>query len=563
MRPTKFTQYFFFLVITFAVFIGFFFLFQNYHSSPTKAQDNSLTLRIKLPGERYPGSLTKSTVILYNPQGKVKEYTDVTFTYQADKVFEGVISFDPTFDYNTLYAIVIKPNNYFGQLFCSESIHGKGCTSPQFIFKQTSNLVDLSKLMFFGGDISPANGKVDAYDISKIMANLGKSDDTSTDINDDGMTNSIDYLLALYSLSNNISDDAITLVVVPPSPSPTVSITTTPSTTLSPTAILSVTPVPTTIPTINPTSTPIPTPTSIPPADTPIERKVLVIDFNPLLESQGGKRLREYKGWGDPIALENQYINDIKTTSHSILNYKIAQRIANIDAYPEKSNGYIYSDESYLALVSNPNDNARALINYNKLLTDYSVCDKVNNGEISELWIWGGPWFGYYEAVMAGQGAYATNGTPIPNTSCTKKLHIMGFSYERGVSEMIENLGHRTEGTMRVVFAVGGDNDWDRYIKNPVTNTGGSFAFGCGSIHNPFNSAKDYDWENASIAINTCEAWLSYPPAPTSTKSSSCSIWGCNGYGYKKMWFTNLPHVSGLTNGKWNNWWKYVSDILP
>lgn len=269
MINTTVTRFISFFIITITVMTGFIYLFQNYRSASTKAQDNSLTLKIKLQGERYPQATTKTKIILYSPQGIMKEYTDVVFTYKSDNLFEGSVSFDQNFNYSSLYAVYIKPTNYFGQLFCSESVHAKDCKSPQFIFKQTANSVDLSKQIFFGGDISPANGKVDAYDISKIMAALGKNIDISTDINNDGMTNSMDYLLALYSLGNNISDDAVTLVFVPLTPTPT--ITASPSATLAPTVpvatstpTLAVTPSPTVTPTITPSPTLTPSPTSTP-----------------------------------------------------------------------------------------------------------------------------------------------------------------------------------------------------------------------------------------------------------------------------------------------------------
>lgn len=273
MINTTITRLLSFLIITLSVMTGFIYLFQNYRSSPTKAQDNSLTLKIKLQGERYPQATTKTKIILYSPQGIMKEYTDVVFTYKSDTLFEGSISFDQNFNFNSLYAVYIKPNNYFGQLFCSESVHAKDCKSPQFIFKQTANIVDLSKQIFFGGDISPANGKVDAYDISKIMAGLGKSIDISTDINNDGMTNSMDYLLALYSLGNNIVDDTMSLVFVALTPTP--SAIATPSATLSPTTpVATSTPTLAVSPTPSPTKTPTPTITPIPtltPSPTPTQ----------------------------------------------------------------------------------------------------------------------------------------------------------------------------------------------------------------------------------------------------------------------------------------------------
>lgn len=221
----SFVQNFILSFLTLGAIISFVYLFQSYHSLITQAQENSLTFKIKLQGESYPLTTIKTKIVVYRSLGKVKEYDDVIFTYGDDKIFVGTITLDTNFDYNAFYAVYIKPQKYFGKLFCSDSINSKDCTIPQFIFKQSGNMIDLSSKLFSGGDIDPINGRVDAYDISKIISNLGKSSDTSTDINNDGITNTIDYLLALYSLSNNLSDDAYTLIV-PWAPTPTASIPT-------------------------------------------------------------------------------------------------------------------------------------------------------------------------------------------------------------------------------------------------------------------------------------------------------------------------------------------------
>ena len=264
-------HYSFLTLFTGVAILGFVFLFQQFHSPFSKAQDNLLTLKIKLQGERYSGALTKTNVFLYSSQGKVSEFTDVIFSYQADKTFQGDITLKPDFNYDSLYSIYIKPTNYFGKLFCTTSVVGKDCTVPQFIFKQAGSIIDLSAQTFFGGDISPANGKVDSYDISKIMANLGNSSDLSTDINTDGSTNTIDYILALYSLSKNMTDDGVALVFVAPSSTPVLTSTPVPSTTPIPTS----TPAPTftPIPSLTPSITPSPRPTNTPtpaPSATPV-----------------------------------------------------------------------------------------------------------------------------------------------------------------------------------------------------------------------------------------------------------------------------------------------------
>ncbi len=250
--------------ITLGVIACFVYLFQNYRLNVAKAQDNSLTFKIKLQGESYPSAKVYATVVIYNTKGKLSELINVPFTFQTDKLYWGTISFGPGFNYNDMYAFYIKPQAYFGRLFCSESTDGKSCTQPLLILKQNGTVIDLSTKFFSGGDIYPANGKVDAYDISRIISNLGKSIDPSTDINNDGITNSIDYLLALYSLGNNVQDDVLTLnnPSITPSITPSVAVVT-PS--LTPIMITS-TPAPTSI---TPTTTPSPIPTIVTPTSTP------------------------------------------------------------------------------------------------------------------------------------------------------------------------------------------------------------------------------------------------------------------------------------------------------
>ena len=329
---------------------------------------------------------------------------------------------------------------------------------------------------------------------------------------------------------------------------------------------------PTSIPilTLTPTQTRTPAPTVQPTSantqtDTPITRNVMVIDFNPILENQGNKRLRAYTHWNDPLSLEAQFIQDITTASGGYLTYKIVERLADLDVYPTKNNGYVFTDPSYISALSSADSNARAIINYNKVLTDYDVCGKVNRGEIDELWLWGGPWFGYWEAVMAGPGAYVTNAPPITGTACTRKLHIFGFSYERGIPEMLEDMGHRAEGTLRTAYGgwfTGQNTDWDKFTKSrSFHQNDGMFSYGCGSIHEPFNSSGAYDWGNATQTPNTCSAWAAFPEAPTAIQTQSCTLWGCSGYGYIKMWLTNMPKATGQTSGRWNNWWKYIADV--
>jgi len=296
-----------------------------------------------------------------------------------------------------------------------------------------------------------------------------------------------------------------------------------------------------------------------------VTKKVMVINFNPIIENQGNRRLTEVLSWNNPQNLTNQYIIDVKQTSGNYVNYYVVDW-QDIDDFPQLADGFDYTDTSWFNCWNNHSVcHEPWLVNYQKILNDFQVCEKRNSGEIDELWLWGGPWFGYWEAVMTGPNAFFTNGPVITNTSCQKQLHIMGFNYERGVSEMLEDLGHRTEGTLSHLFGEdsrgNGNNNktpWGKFALSEKTAPGNS---GCGWMHYAPNSQSDYDWSNQRTVSSSCEDWLNYPNLTGAKQSFNCSRWNCSGYDFKKWWLSHLPKASGQTDGKWNNWWRYVIDF--
>lgn len=296
--------------------------------------------------------------------------------------------------------------------------------------------------------------------------------------------------------------------------------------------------------------------------NTYIVKKVLVLDFNPVIEGQG-KRLRELKGWNDPIILEKQFISSVEKASHGFLKYQIVKRISDIDLIPQKQDGFSYTDESYLDVIEGRTKEYRpdAPIDYSKILADYNVCEQRNREEIDELWLWGGPWFGYWEAVMTGPKAYFTNAPPIQGTACTKLLSIFGFSYERDEAVMLEDLGHRFEGTMTDIFQEsilsGGQasTDWGKFTMIDKYYPKNAH---CGYVHYPPNALSDYDWSNDTSVYSNCDEWLRFPDVKDKKELINCTKWNCNQRDYLIWWLTHIPHDLGETNGRLNNWWRYL-----
>lgn len=273
---------------------------------------------------------------------------------------------------------------------------------------------------------------------------------------------------------------------------------------------------------------------------------VLVIEFNPTMSS--GLRLNNRMSWNDPQSLETQYIDKLKNVSNNYANYQIAERMV-INDFTQLVDGYKYSETSYLNCFSNHSTcHEPSGVDYLKILNDYGVCDRVNSGEIQELWLWGGPWFGYWEANMAGVGAFNTNGPVVAGSSCNQKLHIMGFNYERGLPEMVEDFGHRFEGTMAHVFTYNGKNLWTKFVQS------------CGSLHIPPNGTSDYNWTNTNPVSSSCDDYLNYPNLTLASTTFGCEKWGCTDIGWKTYWLSQIPKTFSYTDNSWDNWWKYVLD---
>jgi hypothetical protein len=206
---------------------------------------------------------------------------------------------------------------------------------------------------------------------------------------------------------------------------------------------------------------------------------------------------------------------------------------------------------------------AADVVDYAAILDLFDVCGKLNRGEIDELWLFGGPWFGYYESRLAGPDAFWYNAPALGETGCERLLPIMGFNYERGAAEMLHSFGHRAEASMTRVF--GGwdvsstpDNDWDRYGHNLGQSTF-TDVYQCGTVHYPPNGTTDYDYGNISDVVDSaCDDWLNYPDLSGATDAIDCDAWGCDQRSYLSWWLAHLPRKTGFHEGKLLNWWDYI-----
>ncbi len=127
----------------------------------------------------------------------------------------------------------------------------------------------------------------------------------------------------------------------------------------------------------------------------------------------------------------------------------------DLNKFPEKSDQFTYDDLSYHVCWTSANHSqchSPDDLDYYKIINDHNIVEGIDNDVYDEVWIFGGPYFGYWESSMAGPNAFYINGGVYPNVATKRAFAIMGFNYERGVAEMTHNLSHRTEATMSKVY---------------------------------------------------------------------------------------------------------------
>jgi len=301
-----------------------------------------------------------------------------------------------------------------------------------------------------------------------------------------------------------------------------------------------------------------PGPTSMDPAP-PMTRRVLSVIHNPRLPGQAEK-LSRAQGWNDPDELAAGFIADVRDCSYGRAVYQMTERI-EVDGFPVKADGFVYEPKDYLARMRGGKafhqpDGA----DYWQLLREFDVLRKVRKGEIDEVWLFGFPYAGYYESIMAGPAAFWCNAPPLEGTQAAeRRFAIMGFNYERGVGEMLEDLGHRAEAILAHVFASNGEEDlFERFTRHEARDPGKAEV---GTIHFAPNGERDYDWGNAKRVPSRCDTWYDYPDLEGEPRLVECSEWGGGDIRLHHLWwFRHFPHFMGSSGDVLNDWWSYVID---
>ena len=236
-----------------------------------------------------------------------------------------------------------------------------------------------------------------------------------------------------------------------------------------------------------------------------------------------------------------------------------------INSFHPKADGFLYTAEQYVAhLRSGTGWHDPDEADYRRTFQEYSILPRIGSRAVDEVWFFGGPYFGYHEAAMAGPGAFDINGGVFHDVAVARPFAIMGFNYERGVAEMLENLCHRVEATLSRVhggWQVGVlEHDWARFAANQSQS--GTAAVG--SCHWPPNATAEYDFANPRTVSSTADDWLTYPRLTGRHEPVNRENWGGPDYArnYFRWWFSHLPRAEGTAaGGRSTNWWRYVFEF--
>ena len=305
------------------------------------------------------------------------------------------------------------------------------------------------------------------------------------------------------------------------------------------------------------------------PSATVRTKKIYVLVYDPTLRN--GQSLSAYMHWQSYRNLDLGVIDFFQGVSSIGVKYKIADTTVVTDQWPALIDGYRYTEPTYLAVLQGLSlAHTPSMLDYNRILDDprFDICGKLNRGSIDEVWLWGGPYFGFWESTLAGPRAFWYNSPPVsgPNT-CNQLVPIMGFSYERGLAEAVHDFGHRSESTMLQVYGSWHEDstahNWDRFALVRALSPDYAYS-GCGSVHYPPNGQSDYDYGHPSTVQSNCDDFMNYPflgDPPLMDRPVTCSFWDCTQLGYLTYWFGHLPTSDGCgPDMVGSDWWGYFAD---
>lgn len=260
-----------------------------------------------------------------------------------------------------------------------------------------------------------------------------------------------------------------------------------------------------------------PAPPTVPYIPTVMNRKVLVIDFRPAAIPSS---------WNNTDNLIQKYIAAMQQASANMLVFQVVNKQV-VEKYPLLQDGRQYNDTTWKMALDDDTKAFRdshgsyVLADYQRIIQDFNLIAQVQNQQIDEVWMFGGPYFGFYESRMVGKGAFWCNGPGIEQ-NC-RRFVIMGYNYQRDVKEMVHDFGHRAESILARQF---GSQPFLNQLYAPQPPSAASlpaprnefeqFLITNGTVHRKPGGA-DYSQDETAWVTALKPVWL--PPAVDPNKA--------------------------------------------
>jgi hypothetical protein len=196
----------------------------------------------------------------------------------------------------------------------------------------------------------------------------------------------------------------------------------------------------------------------------------------------------------------------------------------------------------------------------------------VQKENITDIWIWGAPYFGTDEYALKIPGDtvfYPTDNPwfyrPYDIPDCGRTVWVMGFNYEVGEDNALHSFGHRCEGILSLTVGrgiwegpAGETNVWNRFTRQASTYPHDAQV---GNVHGGPNAKSGYDYGQTNAVLSGADDWHQFPHLTGRKTMVDGETWGKPHHlNFMKWWLDHLPKNSGSTDGFHNNWWRYVVD---
>jgi hypothetical protein len=232
--------------------------------------------------------------------------------------------------------------------------------------------------------------------------------------------------------------------------------------------------------------------------------RILRLDFLP---ERNGISLD--KIYGKDIGLLHKGILDVMS-SLSGESFEVIG-IESTNEFPPKEDGFVYTSEQYFNVLNGKEKgHSPDYADYKWIIDKFDLVNRKNNGEFDEVHMFGSPYLGFYESRMVGKNSIWCN-APAYKSNCENFI-LMGYSYEREVSEGVHDWGHRAESILYYC----------------VPNLWKKFSESVGVIHFPHNTKDEYCYWDESLVLCYADmfpdVWDNKPVPVVSEKNKGCNL---------------------------------------